>query len=83
MVLAESHEKLGVHEAQEALQTALQEAALHEEAAELARGELDEYKRRMVDELEAARRQARAGVPSQEAGLYPRITTLLSKSDST
>lgn len=55
-------------ELKEALEVALQDVQNLEEVAELARGELEDYKRRIPDELENARQQARAGLPSQDAG---------------
>ena len=40
------------------LEEAQEEASAQEDAAELARGELDEYRRRLQDEVEHARQEA-------------------------
>ena len=60
--------KWGANEANMALLEAQQEALAQEEAAELARGELDDFKRRFQAEIQHARDQARLGLPSHQAG---------------
>ena len=69
---------LGIEEANQAMMAAQQEAASQEEIAELARGELDEYKRRMAAEIENARHQARLDTPSRHQGGPPKVLTLYS-----
>lgn len=69
--MAEKEAELG--SAQVALQTAQAEAAHQEELAEMAKGELDEYKRRMAAEVDHARQEALKSGGSASSGAAPSI----------